>query len=104
MSFSGGLPPTRQSRYGDDEEVRSVSPDQRLLQGGSGRSFRRRQVSRLMSLQENKKPSLLDNAESASLNGSLPVLRRYSADPGTVGVTTIGDVMLRYPPSLGLHV
>lgn len=72
-----------------------MSPDQRLLQGGSGRSFRRRQVSRLMSLQEGKKSSLLEDDESAFMNGSLPILRRHSADPGTVGVATIGDVMLR---------
>ncbi len=97
MSFSGGLPPSRQSRYGDDEEVRPVSPDQRILQGGSGRGFRRRQVSRLMSLQDNKKFSPLDDSAESVIasNGSLPILRRHSADPGAMSVATIGDVMLR---------
>ncbi len=73
-----------------------MSPDQRLLQGGSGRGFRRRQVSRLMSLQDGKRSSITDEgAESASLNGRLPVARRHSTDPRNVGVATMGDVMLR---------
>ena len=113
VRFSAGLPPTRQSRFGPDDDVletRSTSPEQQLLQKGSAtsRGFRRRQVSRLMSLQDNKGQrsgtgiqrtvSLMEDEgeEPGTMNGGSPSIRRHSADPSLrSSVATLGSVMLR---------
>lgn len=112
VRFSGGLPPTRQSRFGHDDEVvktRPISPQQQVLQAGSATShgFRRRQVSRLMSLQETKdhkskvehSKSLMDEDEEeySSVTRSLPSQQSHMVDPSPDdSVATIGVVMLRY--------
>ena len=114
VRFSAGLPPTRQSRFGHDDDIleaRSTSPEQQLLQKGSAtsRGFRRRQVSRLMSLQESKDRrsgtgiqravTLMEDEgeEPGAMNGTPPSIRRHSADPSLSGsVATLGSVMLRF--------
>ena len=54
MRFAGGQPPSRQSRYGNDEDSDiSKYKDKALLKGSSiSAGYRRRQVNRLMSLQQ----------------------------------------------------
>ena len=95
VRFSSGLPPTRQSRYGpeDGEEgmeyssLPSLRHDQSVLRKGSASSsgFRRRQVSRLMSLQE---PSHGHTADREA-NGSVPGNRQ------TDKPLLVGGVQLR---------
>ena len=95
VRFSSTSPPSRQSRYGGDEEDAYSSlgggNDQSLLKKGSATSqgFRRRQVTRLMSLQESPEK------EPKERNGSLPVLglnREFeSTEPGV----PVGDIILR---------
>ncbi len=87
VRFSSGLPPTRQSRFGPENgeegvEFSSLPPDQSVLRRGSASStgFRRRQVSRLMSLQE---PIQASNREA---NGVHPVRQSAASDkPFIVG-------------------
>lgn len=101
VRFSSGLPPSRQSRYGaDDEEFYSISvasPEQASLKKGSATAsgFRRRQVTKLMSLQESPRGGIPATRDK-EMNGSLPVSRspRRSVDMAE-GVTTVGDVLLR---------
>lgn len=101
VRFSSNVPPTRQSRYGSDDEEsfgNNVSgSDQSLLKKGSATAlgFRRRQVTRLMSLQEqgshDKEPEVeATGRETRSLNGS--ILSTAELDSSTVAV---GDVILR---------
>ena len=79
VRFSSGLPPTRQSRYGPEDveegpefsslpSLRHQNPDQSVLRKGSASStgFRRRQVHRLMSLQEPIGHSEANGAVSSS--------------------------------------
>lgn len=99
VRFSSGLPPTRQSRFGSDNEGRSLqtaSLDRKMLQKGSasGNGFRRRQVSRLMSLQHGSHES--GQTKDSVENGSVPTARRQSEPVTSSNVTTIGDIMLRY--------
>lgn len=95
VRFSSGLPPSRQSRFGpeEDEEASSMysmppHTDQTVLRRGSATTsgFRRRQVSRLMSLQETPQGRLPMKA----MNGSVPV-SRHSLDKTKV----VGGVVLR---------
>lgn len=97
VRFSSNTPPSRQSRYGNDEEDSYGSiggSDQSLLKKGSATSlgFRRRQVTRLMSLQESPQ----EPKEPRERNGSLPagsLERQYeSTGPGVA----VGDVILRW--------
>ena len=97
VRFSSSIPPSRQSQYGAEDEENSFGggQDQAVLRKGSATStgFRRRQVTRLMSLQEDprdKTPSL-----ERERNGSLPI--NILERPGTSGgVVTVGDVTVRY--------
>ena len=100
VRFSSGLPPTRQSRFGADNEgtdLQTASLDRRMLQKGSaaGNGFRRRQVSRLMSLQSPPKGAQESGMIEGVGNGSLPALRRQSEPVSSTSVTTIGNIMLR---------
>jgi hypothetical protein len=92
VRFSPSSPPSRQSRYGGDEEdVYSsiVGSDQSLLKGSAtSHSFRRRQVTRLMSLQESpEKEELKERNRSA-----LGIDRQFEAvEPGV----SVGNIILR---------
>jgi len=105
VRFSSGLPPTRQSRYGpeDGEEgpefsslptLHQQNPDQSVLRKGSASStgFRRRQVSRLMSLQEP-----VGHSES---NGRISTSRQSAADKAFV----MGGLQIRYVVRLTLFM
>ncbi len=98
VRFSSSIPPSRQSRYGTESEQNSFSstgsPDQAALKKGSVTTtgFRRRQVTRLMSLQEEPR----DSSPALERNGSLPI--NILERPGTAGgggVVTVGDVTVR---------
>ena len=102
VRFSNSLPPSSQSRFGDvngeDENISYNSlggPDQSLLKKGSATSlgFRRRQVTRLMSLQESPPPRA-EQGRERQRNGSLPAnnLEQEFSDASGVAV---GDVILR---------
>lgn len=95
VRFSANMPSTRQSRFGTDEEnsISSVSSvDQSVLRKGSATSagFRRRQVTRLMSLQDSS-----PREKERERHGSLPVIpnvdRQFEG-----GVVTVGDVIIRW--------
>ena len=89
VRFSPSIPPSRQSRYGPDDDESFVSiggPDQSLLKTGSMSSVRRRQVSRLMSLQET--PREMESI-GAQRNGSVPNLE------STMETVSVGDILLR---------
>ena len=87
VRFSSGLPPTRQSRFGPDDcgsdtvYGSSQSPDQAKLRRGSAPNFgfRRRQVSRLINLQEPPQSRWLPR----ETNGELPISQQ-SFDNATV--------------------
>lgn len=97
VRFSSTSPPSRQSRFGGDEEDSYCSvggSDQSLLKKGSATSlgFRRRQVTRLMTLQESSQEK-----EPRESNGSLPAVlgmeqQLESTEPGV----SVGDVILRW--------
>ena len=97
VRFSSGLPPTRQSRYGNDDKDPYASlsnSEQSILNKGSAISsgFRRRQVSRLMSLQETpQEKGLFEVSESLPVGSP----RRHSV-PLEVESMAVGDVMLRW--------
>lgn len=95
VRFSSTSPPSRQSRYGGDEEENYSSiggSDQSLLKKGSATSlgFRRRQVTRLMSLQESPQEK-----EPRERNGSLPALGLEQQFESTEPEVSVGDVILR---------
>lgn len=87
VRFSSGLPPTRQSRYGPENgeegiefsSLPNIRQDQSMLRKGSASSsgFRKRQVSRLMSLQEYPQGHSADSREE---NGRVPVGRQAAPD------------------------
>lgn len=98
VRFSSNTPPSRQSRFGGDEDDTYSSlggSDHSLLKKGSATAlgYRRRQVTRLMSLQESPREKELPQKER---NGSLPagsLDRQFEATgPGVA----VGDVILRW--------
>lgn len=101
VHFSAGLPPTRQSRYGTDEDEQTSasaahSPKQRVLaKGTAGASgFRRRQVSKLMSLQSQTsglpRQRSLGNGE---LNGGPGTSLRRLSEPINA-TNNVGDLIV----------
>lgn len=98
VRFSANTPPSRQSRHGGDEEDAYSSiggSDHSLLKKGSATSlgYRRRQVTRLMSLQENPREKEVPMRER---NGSLPTESLEREFESTGPGVAVGDIVLRW--------
>lgn len=92
VRFSPSMPPSRQSRYGpDDDEYTSIGGSDQSLLTGSTSSFRRRQVSRLMSLQETPR-----EMESVGSQRNDSVSNLESVVEALVEAVAVGDVLLRW--------
>lgn len=103
VRFSSNMPPVRNSRYADDEEnVYNTPPAgsaQSVLRKGSATSsgFRKRQVTRLMSLQEDtREKEGVERISSRERGASLPVGSLQRQFESMEGGVAVGDVLLRY--------
>ena len=101
VRFSTNIPPSRQSRYGTEEEasINSLrsSAEQSMLKKGTASSsgFRRRQVTRLMNSQENpREKEGGGGGRERERNGVISSLDRSTDPPGVMA--TIGDILVRY--------
>ena len=103
MRFAAGLPPTRQSRFGGEEEesvYRPCSPKEAQLLRGSAISpnYRRRQVNRLMNMQQSSVDSWTSSSspqQSLESTGSLSSSLERGGEEDTDGVSMLPFLSLR---------